>query len=329
LFDFLFLSNSIIATRDYTTSCNLAEYSKKFKILTIQEKAKNVYHSKRLIPLTDRAIRIIDNFYLLKEEFKITSFVPCLVTVEGKEEILNEKNILKFFDSLDQELYKDTIYFLKSGIKNLCATKEEIDDIRKRDREVQGITQEDEFLAKESFEIACNNKPNLIYSKTPKFSAVSDLAYYKFDNYVIYNNEKVLFYGYKKENIQEFLKSQDIEESKYYYGGGDFGFVGIKDRVFSEDEIKNILEKFKKFDKKEEIYSYHTFMLPFTFENEFDKKENWKYKHFEIENQRDYNEYVYFYKHIQDAIYNKDTEEKSNISKYYEYEFEEGAYTIK
>ena len=48
---------------------------------------------------------------------------------------------------------------------------------------------------------------------------------------------------YKKENIQEFLKSQDIEESKYYYGGGDFGFVGIKDRVFSEDEIKNILEK--------------------------------------------------------------------------------------
>ena len=109
----------LIATRDYTTSCNLAEYSKKFKILTIQEKAKNVYHSKRLIPLTDRAIRIIDNFYLLKEEFKITSFVPCLVTVEGKEEILNEKNILKFFDSLDQELYKDTIYFLKSGIKNI------------------------------------------------------------------------------------------------------------------------------------------------------------------------------------------------------------------
>lgn len=230
--------------------------------------------------------------------------------------------------SRDQQLISANDSRYIGGMKNLCATKEEIDDIRKRDREVQGITQEDEFLAKESFEIACNNKPNLIYSKTPKFSAVSDLAYYKFDNYVIYNNEKVLFYGYKKENIQEFLKSQDIEESKYYYGGGDFGFVGIKDRVFSEDEIKNILEKFKKFDKKEEIYSYHTFMLPFTFENEFDKKENWKYKHFEIENQRDYNEYVYFYKHIQDAIYNKDTEEKSNISKYYEYEFEEGAYTI-
>lgn len=230
--------------------------------------------------------------------------------------------------SRDQQLISANDSRYIGGMKNLCATKEEIDDIRKRDREVQGITQEDEFLAKESFEIACNNKSNLIYSKTPKFSAVSDLAYYKFDNYVIYNNEKVLFYGYKKENIQEFLKSQDIEESKYYYGSGDFGFVGIKDRVFSEDEIKNILEKFKKFDKKEEIYSYHTFMLPFTFENEFDKKENWKYKHFEIENQRDYNEYVYFYKHIQDAIYNKDTEEKSNISKYYEYEFEEGTYTI-
>ena len=48
------------------------------------------------------------------------------------------------------------------------ATKEEIDDIRKRDREVQGITQEDEFLAKESFEIACNNKPNLIQNVLTK-----------------------------------------------------------------------------------------------------------------------------------------------------------------
>ncbi|MCT7535967.1 hypothetical protein N5T95_10615 [Aliarcobacter cryaerophilus] len=212
-----------------------------------------------------------------------------------------------------------------SGMENICATKDEINNIRNEDKKVQGITAEDEKLAKESIEAESIYDKNIILSKTPKFSAVSDLAYYKFDNYVIYNNEKVLFYGYKKENIQKFLKSQDIEESKYYYGGGEFGFIGIKDKTFNEDEIRSIIEEFKKFDKKEEIYSYHTFMLPFTFKCGFDEKNNWKYKDFELNEQRDYNEYIYFYKHIQDAIYNKDN---SNISKYYEYEFEEGKYTI-
>ena len=212
-----------------------------------------------------------------------------------------------------------------SGMENICATKDEINNIRNEDKKVQGITAEDEKLAKESIEAESIYDKNIILSKTPKFSAVSDLAYYKFDNYVIYNNEKVLFYGYKKENIQKFLKSQDIEESKYYSGGGEFGFIGIKDKTFNEDEIRSIIEEFKKFDKKEEIYSYHTFMLPFTFKCGFDEKNNWKYKDFELNEQRDYNEYIYFYKHIQDAIYNKDN---SNISKYYEYEFEEGKYTI-
>ncbi|MGJ0362209.1 CorA family divalent cation transporter [Aliarcobacter cryaerophilus] len=212
-----------------------------------------------------------------------------------------------------------------SGMENICAPKDQIDDIRKKDRELQGITAEDEKLAKESIEAESIYDKNIILSKTPKFSAVSDLAYYKFDNYVIYNNEKILFYGYKKENIQEFLKSQNIEESEYYYGGGEFGYIGIKDKTFNENKIKSILEEFKKFDKKEEIYSYHTFMLPFTFKCGFDEKKNWKYKDFELNEQRDYNEYIYFYKHIQDAIYNKDN---SNISKYYEYEVEKGKYTI-
>ncbi|AXX95868.1 CorA family divalent cation transporter [Arcobacter ellisii] len=216
-----------------------------------------------------------------------------------------------------------------NGMQNLCATKEQIDEIRKRDKEAQNITFEDEKLAKESFETACNNNSNLICSKTSKFTVVSDLAYYKFDNYVIYNNEKILFYGYKKSNILEFLLSQNIDESNYYYGGGDFGFVGIKDRILSEDKINNLLEEFKKFDKKEELYSYHTFMFPFTFKDHFKKTKNWEYKPFEILEQKDFNEYVYFYKHIQDAIYNKNNKNSEKwISKYYKYKFQKGKYSI-
>lgn len=216
-----------------------------------------------------------------------------------------------------------------SGMKSLCATKKEIDDIRKKDREAQGITEEDELLAKESFETSCNNNSNLIYSKTSKFSALSDFAYEKFDNYVIYNDSKVVFYGYKKDNILEFLKSQNIDEKNYYYGGGEFGFVGIKENVLDKEKIKSLIEEFEKLNLKENLYSYHTFMFPFTFCEKFDKKTNWEYKHFEINAQASFNEYVYFYKHIQDAIYNKDEQANEKwISKYYEYKKQKGTYTI-
>lgn len=214
------------------------------------------------------------------------------------------------------------------GMKNLCATKEKIDEIRKRDREAQGITANDEQLAKESFELACEKNSNSIFSKTPKFSAVSDLAYEKFDNYVIYDDTKIVFYGYKKENILEFLKSQNIDESNDYYGGGEFGFVGIKENILTEKQIYDLLEAFKKFNSQEKLYSYHTFMFPFTFEKEFILSIDWVHKFFALESQKDFNEYVYFYRHIQDAIYNKEKENNSNISKYYEYKKQEGTYII-
>ena len=217
-----------------------------------------------------------------------------------------------------------------SGMKAfcLCATKEEIDEIRAKDRKAQGVTQEDEELALQSINEATSN---LIYSKTSHFSAVSDLAYYKYDNYIIYNDSKIVFYGYRKSNILDFLGTQNVIESNYYYGGGDFGFVGVKENALAKDKIKILIDEFAKM-KKDELYSYHTFMLPFVFKGEFEEKENWVYEPFEIKNQRDYNEYIYFYKHVQDAIYNKENKNKEDaqqwISKYYEYKEQKGTYTI-
>jgi len=75
------------------------------------------------------------------------------------------------------------------------------------------------------------------------------------------------------------------------------------------------------------IISYHTFMLPLTFEGKFDKKANWKYQAFEIEENRDYNEFIYFYKHVQDALFNN-KDDKNPISRYFEYMEQEGTYTI-
>ncbi|MCT7586798.1 CorA family divalent cation transporter [Aliarcobacter butzleri] len=211
------------------------------------------------------------------------------------------------------------------GMKNLCATQDKIENIRKLDRKIQGVTQEDEELAKESIN---SSQDRYIYSKTSYFSAISDEVYFKFPNYVIYNDDKILFYGYKKQNILDFLKEQkNISEKDFYYGGGEFGFVGIKDKILQKEEIETLIEEFKEFENKEDIYSYHTFMFPFIFEGDFYKKDNWKYKAFEVEEQKNYNEFVYFYKHVQDAIYNKE-EKDDSISNYYEYKEQKGTYTI-
>ena len=216
-----------------------------------------------------------------------------------------------------------------NGMKALCASQKEINEIRKLDRESQGITKEDELLAQKSFDASNKINTNYIFSQTPKFSSLSDLAYFKFDKYIIYNFSKILFYGYKKEKILEFLESQNISKNSFYYGGGEFGFVGIKDGVLSFGKIYNLLKEFTKVENKDELYSYHTFMLPFTFKDEFDKKQNWNYQQFTINEQRDYNEYIYFYKHVQDALYNSSKEENSNcISNYYEYKKQDGTYTI-
>jgi hypothetical protein len=245
------------------------------------------------------------------------------------------------------------------GMKSLCATKEKIDEIRKKDREAQGITIQDEQLAKESLEVACNNNSNLIFSKTSKFSAVSDLAYEKFDNYVIYDDTKIVFYGYKKENILEFLKSQNIDESNYYYyyyGGGEFGFVGIKDNFLTKQQINDVIEEFKKLNLKENLYSYHTFMLPFRFDkilgkidnkNKYYKdkniderikitkkfkesleKDGWKFSPFKMNTNYDYNEYSYFYDFIRETIYNKSEFDENETSYYFEKPYTDGKFHL-
>ena len=207
------------------------------------------------------------------------------------------------------------------GMQKLCATKEEIQTIRELDRKAQGVTDEDEELAKDSIK---KSNSNIIYSKTPHFSSICDRVYDKFENYIVYDENKIVFYNYEVKTILDFLDAQHIQKDDCYYGGGEFGFVGIAKDKLSKKEILKLI---KEFDIKDTI-SYHTFMLPFTFKTSFDKKENWLYKKFEVEQTRDFNEYVYFYKHVQDAIFNEKDEKDEFISKYYEYKNQDGTYEI-
>ncbi|MBD3796894.1 MAG: hypothetical protein IE887_04000 [Campylobacterales bacterium] len=213
------------------------------------------------------------------------------------------------------------------GMKKLCASKEKIEEIRKKEREILGINKDDEDLAVASINQA--NKSNIIFSQTPHFIAISDKVYENHPNYLIYNDAKAIFYGFYLNEIQKFLISHGILENDYYYGGGDYGFVGIKEGTISKEKLHSLVVAFKK-EQEKLTHSYHTFMFPFLINGKHKASPKWKYKKFDIETQREYNEFHYFYKHVQDGLYNNEEEnEESFISKYYEYiDGSKGTYTI-
>jgi hypothetical protein len=184
------------------------------------------------------------------------------------------------------------------GMKKICATDDEIQTIRAKDRAAQGVTKKDEELAIQSLQ---KNNSNKIYSYTPHFSTISDRVFDKHDNYIVYTDTKVVFYGYDIKNIIKYLEQNSIRQNSYYYGGGEFGFVGIKDNILNKTQIENLIQGFKMDKKEETIYSYHTFMLPFSFDKK-DKKEiikSYKKKEYNI----GYNQEAYFHDFFKNSLF--------------------------
>ena len=237
----------------------------------------------------------------------------------------NPSSIEQVAKILDIHLSREQLLVSKNdsdyieGMKSISATQKEIDEISASDRKAQGITKDDEKLASLSI---IESDSNIIYSKTLHFTAVSDIAYSKYNNYIIYNDTKVVFYGYEIKNIKDFLIQHNIQKDSYYYGGGDFGFLGIKENRLKKDEIKDLIKEFEKLkEDKEKIYSYHTFMLPFTYGISNKKKiiKDWEKTKYDV----GYNQQSYFHKFFKDSMYS------NNIEIYNKESFKNSTITMK
>ncbi len=109
----------LLATRDFRNSCNLSDYSLNLRILTIQEKAKNIFQSKRVVPLCDRAIVCIKIFEQLKRDYNISASTPILLLNDNVESEINSENINKFLNTLDMDSFKKSIDYIKLFVNNL------------------------------------------------------------------------------------------------------------------------------------------------------------------------------------------------------------------
>ncbi len=107
----------LLATRDFNASCELLEFSEKYGLLTIHEKAKHVNSSKRLIKVSPLALDYIKLFFELKQEFNYDGYIPILIKLDRNKNYkfvdLNKDNILDFLEKYSQnKRYEQVISFI-------------------------------------------------------------------------------------------------------------------------------------------------------------------------------------------------------------------------
>lgn len=126
------------------------------------------------------------------------------------------------------------------AMQQLGARKDEIDEIRRRDREAQGVRKEDELLAEKAIENKfTENGIIVIQSETNRFSPITDRIF-PYDKLLIYTDEELMYYGKGKKRLTEIF-AEEIKSGKMFHGGNDEGYFGVAQGMYSKNEI----EKFK------------------------------------------------------------------------------------
>ncbi|MDX9882050.1 MAG: hypothetical protein RBS73_08275 [Prolixibacteraceae bacterium] len=123
------------------------------------------------------------------------------------------------------------------------ATEEEIADIRRRDREAQGATEEDEWLAEKSIKenLTIEGGITIVKSLTSRFSIITDRLY-PYNRLMVYNDNELNYYG---KGINQLIRifEQLISNGDAYHGGGKNGFFGIANGALSSNQIMEIVKQ--------------------------------------------------------------------------------------
>ena len=244
---------------------------------------------------------------------------------------------IEFTRELQLIAANDKGYF--QGMIDMDAIPEEIADIRRRDRQAQGVTVEDEQLAEQSIRnhLTIEKGITVVKSLTSRFSTITDRLY-PYSKLLIYTDNELTFYG---EDVS-ILKKRFCELSTnmtIYSGGGEHGFWGISGGNITQKLINQII---KTETMSKDPYSSHIFLLPFKFlvkENNNKKKENcndlfidymkgkWKNEIVETKEETDlrirtekvalYNEKKYYHDFVHPVLYsdcgnNNSEKDKSN-----------------
>jgi hypothetical protein len=112
------------------------------------------------------------------------------------------------------------------GMLEMGASQAEIDQIRRADRQAQGVTEVDERAGEEAV-AAKQEVGNLtvVQSKTGKFSTITDRLF-GVKRLLIYTEEELTYYGEGKDYLAKSFQAW-INQGRAYHGGGPNGYFGI------------------------------------------------------------------------------------------------------
>jgi hypothetical protein len=123
----------------------------------------------------------------------------------------------------------------------LEATAEEIATIRQQDRAAQGVTPEDEVLARQAIDNKqLINGVTIVKTKSRKFSPIADLLFGT-SKLIVYNNETLNYYGTGKDKVVAHFQEQ-IGAGQAYHGGGDKGFFGVVSGSMLAEDIATVVQ---------------------------------------------------------------------------------------
>lgn len=128
------------------------------------------------------------------------------------------------------------------AMQALPATDEEIAEIRRKDREAQGVSKADELLAEQSVHNSLSRYGSLLVveSLTPCFSPICDRLF-PYHRLLVFTDTEWMFYGEGKAELVVMLR-EEVRQEKVFHGGGDNGYVGAVDKTYGKDEIKQFVK---------------------------------------------------------------------------------------
>ena len=125
------------------------------------------------------------------------------------------------------------------GMQKFGADRNEIENIRKKDRFYQGVTEDEEIEALNDIKNAKKIGDLLVIkTKNRRFSPIADKIFPK--EAIIYNENEINYYG-KRVNLLTKHFQNLINEKTAYFGKGFFGIT--KNPLFYKDKILEILRK--------------------------------------------------------------------------------------
>lgn len=131
------------------------------------------------------------------------------------------------------------------GMLELDASEEEIISIRRADRKAQGVTDEEERSAEKAIESNLEIKDDLIIVQAlcSRFSPICDRLF-PYHKLLIYTDSEWMYYGDGCCSVRD-LFTDELLSGNLFYGGGEQGYVGVKQNVYKKDNIIEMINRIK------------------------------------------------------------------------------------